>query len=64
MPAVVLYHCTFQVLCSKIKSVFFNFCLFFMYYLCEQYYNPVILIAQYYIDDCVNWVPRLILFDL
>ena len=38
-------------------NVFFIFCLFFMYYLCEQYYKPVI--EQYYIADCISWVPRL-----
>ena len=33
-----------------------------MYYLCEKYYKPVT--EQYYLADCVNWVPRLILLDL
>ena len=28
-----------------------------MYYLCEKYYKPIIV--QYYIADCVSWVPRL-----
>ena len=32
-------------------------CLFFMYYLCEKYYKPITV--QYYIADCVGWVPRL-----
>ena len=54
MPAVVLY--------CKIKNVFFIFCLFFMYYLCEKYYKSITV--QYYIDDCVGWVPTLILLDL
>ena len=33
-----------------------------MYYLYEKYYKPITV--QYYIDDCVNWVPRLTLLDL
>ena len=33
-----------------------------MYYLCEKYYKPIIV--QYYIADCVSWVPRLTLLDL
>ena len=33
-----------------------------MYYLCENYYKPIIV--QYYIGDCVSWVPRLNLLDL
>ena len=28
-----------------------------MYYLCEKYYKPITV--QYYIADCVSWVPRL-----
>ena len=30
-----------------------------MYYLCEKYYKPITV--QYYIADCVSWVPRLTL---
>ena len=37
-------------------------CLFFMYYLREKYYKPVIV--EYYIADCVSWAPRLTLLDL
>ena len=33
-----------------------------MYYLCEKYYKPITV--QYYIADCVSWVPRLTLLDL
>ena len=33
-----------------------------MYYLCEKYYKPIRV--QYYITDCVSWVPRLTLLDL
>ena len=35
---------------------------FFIYYLCEKYYKPIIV--QYYITNCVNWVSRLTLLDL
>ena len=69
MPAPVcqLLYCTtvlFKVLYCKTKNVFFIFCvyLFFTYYLCEKYYKPITV--QYYIDDCVSWVPRLTLLDL
>ena len=37
-------------------------CLFLMYYLCEKYYKPITV--QYFIADCVHWVPRLTLLDL
>ena len=62
MPAPVcqLLYCTtvlFKVLYCKIKNVFFILCLFFMYYLREKYYKPITV--QYYIADCVSWVPRL-----
>ena len=33
-----------------------------MYYLCEKYYKPITV--QYYIANCVSWVPRLTLLDL
>ena len=32
------------------------------YYLCDKYHKP--LTVQYYITDCVSWVPRLTLLDL
>ena len=31
-----------------------------MYYLCEKYYK--LITVQYYIADCVSWVPRLTLW--
>ena len=54
----------FKVLCCKILNVFFIFCvcLFFIYYLCEKYYKPIMV--QYYTADYVSWVPRLTLLDL
>ena len=33
-----------------------------MYYLSEKYYKPITV--EYYIADCVSWVPRLTLQDL
>ena len=33
-----------------------------MYYLCEKYYKP--MTVEYYIADCISWVPRLTLSDL
>ena len=33
-----------------------------MYYLCEKHYKPIAV--QYYIANCVSWVPRLTLLDL
>ena len=35
---------------------------FLMYYLCEKYFKPITV--QYYIVDCVSWVPMLTLLDL
>ena len=52
----------FKVLYCKIKNVFFIFCLFFTYYLCEKYYKPNTV--RYYIANCVSWVPRQTLLDL
>ena len=42
-------------------AVLFKVC-FFMYYLCERYYKPITV--QYYIANCVSWVPRLTLNKL
>ena len=59
-PVCHMLFCTivlFKVLYSKIKNVFFIFCLFFMYYLCEKYYKPIRV--QYFIADCVSSVSRL-----
>ena len=63
MPAPVCQHCTvlFKVTYSKIKKYFLYF-LFYMYYLCEKYYKPIKI--QYYISDCVSWIPRLTLLVL
>ena len=33
-----------------------------MYYFCEKYYKSITV--QYYIADCVSWIPRLTLLDL
>ena len=57
----LLLYCT---VLFKIKNVFSVFCICFLcsYYLCEKYYKPIIV--QYYIVDCVSWVPRLTLLDL
>ena len=33
-----------------------------MCYVCEKCYKPTTV--QYYIADCVSWVPRLTLLDL
>ena len=57
-----LHECTtllFKVLYGKIKNVFFIICLFTMHYLCENYYQPVLL--QSFIADCIvdSWGLRL-----
>ena len=60
MQLVLLY---FSRYCTVRLKCFLSFlCLFFMYYLCEKYYKPITV--QYYITDCVSWVPRLTLLDL
>ena len=46
----------------RLKNFFFNFCFFFMHYLCEKYYKPITI--QYSIADSVSWVPRLTVLDL
>ena len=50
----------FKALYCKIKNVFFIF-LYFFNVLCEKY-RPMTI--QYYIANCVCWVPRVILLDL
>ena len=54
----------FKILYCKIYNVFYIFCVCFLctHYLCEKYYKPITV--QYYIVDCVSWVPRLPLLDL
>ena len=55
-PVCQLLCCTtvlFKILHCKIKNVDF-----FMYYLCEKYYTPIII--QYYIPNCGSWSYRLI----
>ena len=52
----------FSRYCTVRFKMFYFLCLFFMYYLCEKYYKPITV--QYYIADCVSWVPRLTLLDL
>ena len=49
--------------CTVRLKMFYFLCLFSMYiYLCEKYDKPITV--QYYIADCVSWVPRLTLLDL
>ena len=43
------------MLCSNVKNVFLV--LFVFMYLCEKDYKPAVV--QWYIADCVNWVPIL-----
>ena len=58
MPVLVL----FKVLYCRILNVLFFVCLFSTYYLCEKYYKSITV--QYYIVNCISWVPRLTLVDL
>ena len=57
MPVLVL----FKVLYCRILNVLFFVCLLSMYYLCEKYYKSITV--QYYIVNCVSWVPWLTLVD-
>ena len=50
IPVAVLYYYTFKVLYYTIKNIFFF--VFFLYYLCEKYYKPIIV--QYYIANCAS----------
>ena len=53
----------FKVLYCKIKNVFFIFCVcLFLCIICVKSIRNLLL--QYYIADCVSWVPRLTLLDL
>ena len=58
VSGVLFKYCTVRL---KMFSLFFV-CLFFMYYFCEKYYKSITV--QYYIADCVSWIPRLTLLDL
>ena len=49
------------MLYCKIQNGFFIFCVCLLYYLCEKYYKP--MTVQYYIANCISWVPRLTLLD-
>ena len=61
MPAVVLYCSAFQgAVRLKMFSLFFLFV--FMSYLYENY--CICKTVQYYITDCISWVPILISLDL
>ena len=51
--------CAFVYCSVRLKRFYF---LFFIYYLYEKYYKPIIV--MYYIASCVGWVPRLTLLDL
>ena len=51
----------FKIPYHKIKTVFFILCVcFYVWY--DKYYKPITL--QYYINDCVSWIPRPTLLDL
>ena len=58
MPAAVLLYFSRY---WTIRFKMFHF-LFLMHYLCEKYYKPIIV--QYYVANCVSWVPKLTLLDL
>ena len=57
----VLLH--FSRPCTLRLEMFYFYVLFFlMIYLCEKYCKPITV--QYYIADCVSWVPRVTSLDL
>ena len=60
MQLVLLYFSRYYTLRLKMFSLFFVFV--FMYYLCENYYKPIIV--QYCIANCVSWEPMLTLLKL
>ena len=56
-------YCTCQRAVRQEQKCFLYFlCLLFMCYWCEKYYKPIIV--QYYMANCIRWVPRLSLLDL
>ena len=58
--AVVLHYHTFKGSVLEDQKCFIF--VFLMYYLCENYCKLIII--QYYIANCMSWVPRLTLLDL
>ena len=56
---VLLYLSRYCTVRLKWFSLILN--LFLRYHLCEKYYKP--MTVQYYIADCVSWVPRLTSLD-
>ena len=50
-------HCTL-----RLKMPYFLCLLLFAYYLCEESYKSITV--QYYIANCVSWVPRITFLDL
>ena len=46
----------------RLKHFLYFLCLFFIYYLCENYCKPISV--HYHITHCVSWVPKLTLLDL
>ena len=59
VPVGSICGCTVLLYFSRYCTVRFSkvfFLYFLMYCLCEKYYKPIIV--QYYIADCVSWVPR------
>lgn len=55
-PAYQLLYCT-----TELFEVTY-YCLFVIYCLCEKYYK--LTTVEYYMANCVSWVPRLTLLDL
>ena len=58
LPAVVLLYFSRY---WTVRFKMFHF-LFSKHYLCEKYYKPIIV--QYYVANCISWVPRLTLLGL
>lgn len=58
--AVVLHRHTFKGSVLEDHTCFIFVSL--MYYLCDKYCGPIII--QYYVANCMSWVPRLTLLDL
>ena len=66
-PVHQLMYCTtvlLKTLYCKTKNAFFSFSVYLLLcdYLFIKYYKPIIV--QYYIADCISWVPRITLLDL
>lgn len=62
VAGTMLYFSSYCTVRLKMFSLFPVCVCLFIYYLCEKHYKSIPV--QYYMTDCITWVPRLTLLDL